>query len=84
VSWLKRRESNRIVFDHFRFIKSWLGNLDQDDLFSTTDNTVPTLTFGETVTFPNYPRLFDDNWLPIRDALEDDEDSPIAKLFGAA
>lgn len=84
VSWLKRRESNRIVFDHFRFIKSWLGNLDQEDLFSTTDNTVPTLTFGETVTFSNYPRLFDDNWLPIRDALEDDEDSPIAKLFGAA
>lgn len=84
ISWLKRRENNRTVQDHFRFLASWLANLDQDDLFSSMDGKTPTLTFGEAAKFSNHPKLDDDAWLPARDDNDDDDQelAPIAKLFG--
>jgi hypothetical protein len=35
------------------------------------------------VSFPNHPALPDETWLPLRDASEDNEDSPIKGLFDA-
>ena len=71
---------NRTVSDHFRFVASWLADLDQEDLFASANAQSPTMTFGEIVQFDNNPALPDESWLPSRDALDDD-DSPIRGLF---
>ncbi|MBK7649425.1 MAG: SMEK domain-containing protein [Betaproteobacteria bacterium] len=81
ISWLKRKEVNRTVSDHFRFLTSWLGALDQDDLFSVTAGPASTMTFGNAVSFGNHPALDDDAWLPLRDLVEDEDTSPIKGLF---
>lgn len=72
LSWLKRREINRTVADHFRFLVSWLGNLDTDDLFSTSTPVTSQISFGEVVRFNNHPALDDDQWLPMKDEVVDD------------
>lgn len=81
VKWLKRKEVNRTVTDHFRFLSSWLARLDQDDLFDLAATASPSITFGEMLSFENHPRLPDESWLPLRDPAEDDDDSPIKGLF---
>lgn len=83
LTWLKKTEVNRTVTDHFRFLTSWLTALDQEDLFAAASAQAPTLTFGDTVSFSNHPALPDETWLPLRDASEDTEDSPIKGLFDA-
>lgn len=85
VSWLKRNENNRSVSDHFRFLASWLRNLDQEDMFLITESSTTTLTFGDAVSFNNHPKLNDEAWLPLRNPAESDSDkSPLGKLFGAS
>lgn len=81
LKWLKKKEVNRTVSDHFRFIAAWLGELDQEDLFAAAESQGPTMTFGEIVQFDNNPALPDESWLPSRDPMEDDDDSPIKGLF---
>lgn len=82
LSWLKRREINRTVADHFRFLVFWLGSLDTDDLFSTSTASAPQLSFGDVVHFNNHPGLDDEQWLPIKDEAIDDPDLfQEAKLF---
>lgn len=82
LSWLKRREINRTVADHFRFLVSWLGNLDTDDLFSTSTANAPQISFGDVVRFSNHPALDDEQWLPIKDEAVDDPDHfQEARLF---
>jgi len=81
LNWLKRKEVNRTITDHFRFLSSWLARLDQDDLFELTASGSHSLTFGEALSFENHPRLPDESWLPSRDPAEDDGDSPIKGLF---
>jgi hypothetical protein len=71
LSWLKRKEVNRTVADHFRFLTSWLSALDQDDLFESIKSPAATLSLGDAVSFLNHPALLDDTWLPLRD--ESDE-----------
>lgn len=83
LTWLKKTEVNRTVTDHFRFLTSWLTALDQEDLFAAASAQAPTLTFGETVSFANHPALPDEAWLPLRDASDDNDDSPIKGLFDA-
>lgn len=83
LKWLKRKEVNRTVTDHFRFLSAWLAELDEDDLFDLAAGAAPTLTFGEKVSFDNHPGLPDESWLPLRDPVDDDEDSPIKGLFDA-
>jgi len=80
---LKKTEVNRTVTDHFRFLTSWLIALDQEDLFAAANVQAPTLTFGDTVSFASHPALPDESWLPLRDASEDNQDSPIMGLFEA-
>ncbi|MCA8415068.1 SMEK domain-containing protein [Burkholderia multivorans] len=83
LAWLKKTEVNRTVTDHFRFLTSWLIALDQEDLFAAANVQAPTLTFGDTVSFASHPALPDESWLPLRDASEDNQDSPIMGLFEA-
>ena len=73
LSWLKRRENNRTVNDHFRFLVSWLCKLDEEDLFSNSKPNSPQVSFGEVVRFSNHPALDDDQWLPIKDEVVDDD-----------
>lgn len=81
LKWLKKKEVNRTVSDHFRFLSSWLAALDQEDLFAATVGQATVLTFGDMVHFDNHPALSDESWLPVRDPSDDDEDSPIKGLF---
>lgn len=82
LSWLKRRENNRTVADHFRFLVSWLSKLDADDLFSSNMTNPSQLSFGDVLRFNNHPALDDDLWLPIKDELIDDSGLfQEAKLF---
>ncbi len=70
ISWLKRHESNSIVETHFRFLVSWLRELDAADLFS--QNSRPTnVSIGESVSLPGLPALPDDEWLPVQAPQED-------------
>lgn len=81
ITWLKRREVNRTVSDHFRFLTAWLNALDGEDLFASAKGPASFLTFGQSVSFTNHPVLNDEAWLPLRDPLDDDDDSPIRGLF---
>lgn len=81
LSWIKRKENNRAVLDHFRFLSAWLKDLDQDDLFDMVANAAPTVTFGNMVTFTNHPPLDDESWLPVRAPTAEAEGSDLARLF---
>lgn len=82
LSWLKRKENNRTVTDHFRFLVSWLSKLDADDLFSATITNPSQISFGDVVRFNNHPALDDDQWLPVKDEGPDDPDRfQEARLF---
>lgn len=81
LSWLKKKEVNRTVADHFRFLTSWLSALDQDDLFQSVKSPAATLALGETVTFSNHPILPDNTWLPLRGDTEDGADDKTTGLF---
>lgn len=82
LSWLKRREINRTVADHFRFVVSWLSNLDTEDLFSSSSTNVSQISFGDVVRFDNHPALYDDRWLPVEEDVVDDPDRfQEARLF---
>lgn len=64
ISWIKRKEHNQVVNNHFRFIVSWLTGLDGDDLFEAHTRHRSVLSFGDVVSFNNNPLLDDDEWLP--------------------
>lgn len=81
LSWLKRKEVNRTVADHFRFLASWLSALDQDDLFESIKSPAATLSLGEAVSFSNHPALPDDSWLPLRDESDNGEEAQTTGLF---
>lgn len=82
LSWLKRREINRTVADHFRFLVSWLSKLDTEDLFSSSVADASQISFGDVVRFNNHPALDDGQWLPIKDEAVDDPDRfQEARLF---
>lgn len=64
ISWLKRKENNQVVNNHFRFIATWLLGLDSEDLFQSSTNHRPVLSFGDVLRFENSPLLDDSQWLP--------------------
>jgi hypothetical protein len=67
VSWLKRHENNAIVEKHFRFLVSWLRELDAEDMFSQQGNH-PNVSIGDAVSLSGLPALPDDEWLPMQAA----------------
>ena len=77
VSWLKRQENNSTVEKHFRFLVSWLGELDAEDMFSQVDKR-PNVSIGDPVLLPGHPALPDDEWLP---AQAPEVDSETGDLF---
>lgn len=81
LAWLKRKETNRIVFDHFRFLSEWLKELDQSDLFRSDAQSAPSVAFGEAIVLPGHARLEDDTWLPVRGSAIDAEADDVASLF---
>ncbi|OQW85549.1 MAG: hypothetical protein BVN30_00740 [Proteobacteria bacterium ST_bin16] len=78
LSGLKRMEKNRSVFDQFRFLCSWLRDLDADDLFSEDAATFPHITFGQTLEFSGSRSLNEDLWEPL--VVIDDGDSDQGRL----
>lgn len=46
LSGLKRMEKNRSVYDQFRFLASWLENLDREDLFAEEAANAPSISFA--------------------------------------
>ena len=80
LAWLKRRETNRIVYDHFRFLADWLRDLDQADIFSLASGASYTMTFGEVAKLQGHPKLDDETWLPMKGSALDSE-SDLADLF---
>ncbi|MFL6605777.1 MAG: SMEK domain-containing protein [Steroidobacteraceae bacterium] len=82
VSWLKRREVNLTVRNHFEFLTWYLKNLDTADLFDRPESSGHSLSFGEPVVLPTQVMLEDARWLPIRDVeAEDPESFQQARLF---
>ena len=65
LSGLKRMEKNRSVFNHFRFLSSWLKDLDENDLFSENATTSPQITFGQILEFGRGRPLNEDLWEPL-------------------
>jgi hypothetical protein len=79
LSWIKRKESNQSVVNHFRFIATWLKTIDEETLFSS-ESRVVLLSFGNMLTFDGAPALDDSKWLPLSDS-SDDEDGVPRRLF---
>ncbi len=79
LSWIKRKESNQSVVNHFRFIATWLKTIDEETLFSPESHVV-LLSFGNMLTFDGAPSLDDSKWLPISDSSEEEDEVP-RRLF---
>lgn len=75
LSGLKRMEKNRSVYDQFRFLASWLEDIDQQDLFSDQSSSGPTLSFGSPLKLTGARCLDEKLWAPLQaeepDALQE-------------
>lgn len=65
LKWLKRQETNRSVYNHFRFVVSWLKSIDQNDLFSVNVKNERFLSFGDSIGLKGLPHLNEDIWKPL-------------------
>ena len=72
ISGLKRMEKNRSVFNQFRFLCSWLKELDSEDLFTAVAMSSPQITFGQILEFGGGRYLNEDLWEPLIVVDEDD------------
>lgn len=69
VSWLKRNENNSTVETHFRFLVSWLIQLDTSDLFE--NRITHHVQVHEPLSLEGHPFLPDQDWLPLRTVTPD-------------
>jgi hypothetical protein len=78
IKWLKRKENNQQVLNHFRFIAHFLKHDKPSGLFGAQARS-GFMSFGETVSLNSAPALDDLDWNPPKaeDGIEDDagEDS---------
>lgn len=81
ISGKKRMETNRSVHDHFRFLCSWLSDLDSEDLFSENARSSPQITFGQALGAGGGRYLNDELWEPLVAQDEDDSDQVRLKLL---
>ena len=77
LSGLKRMEKNRSVYDQFRFLASWLENIDREDLFSEEEANAPTISFASPLKLPGGRALDEQLWEPL---LVPDEDALQGRL----
>lgn len=80
---LKAMEKNRSIFDQFRFLTSWLSDLDQEDLFSVEENKSPSITFGEVVSLQGASSLNESLWEHLKVENTDDYEPNIQRVFGS-
>jgi hypothetical protein len=66
LSGLKRMEKNRSVYDQFRFLASWLEDIDAQDLFSNETAAVPTISFASPLKLPGGRALHEWLWEPLQ------------------
>ena len=71
-------ETNRSVFDHFRFLCSWMRDLDSEDLFSEEAMSSPQITFGQVYSVDGGRYLNEELWEPL--IAQEDEDSDQGRL----
>ncbi|OYQ65279.1 hypothetical protein B9G53_07685 [Pseudanabaena sp. SR411] len=71
VDWLKKKENNSQVFNHFRFIAYFLSN---NEPLQISRRTYPFLSFGNIENFNSTLILDDQEWNPPKDSEEDSED----------
>lgn len=74
LSGLKRLERNKSVCDQFRFLASWLKDVDQDDLFSNQSESAFSMTFGDILRLEGGRCLNESLWEPLG-STNDDEDA---------
>ena len=74
LSRLKKMEHNQSVYNQFRFLCSWLKELDTDHLFSENSSGSSTITFGEILEVGGGCYLDERLWEPL---VLIDEDDPM-------
>ncbi|MGH1417097.1 MAG: SMEK domain-containing protein [Pelagimonas sp.] len=79
LSGLKRMEKNRSVYDQFRFLASWLEDIDGQDLFSDQSALGPTLSFASPLQLSGGRPLDESHWQP----LQSEEPDAVQERFGA-
>lgn len=72
LSGLKRMERNRSVYDQFRFLASWLENIDSEDLFSEETAGAPSISFASPLKLSGGRALDERLWEPLQALVEDD------------
>lgn len=65
LSGLKRLEKNKSICDQFRFLASWLKDVDQADLFSDSAESSPNITLGNIVKLDGGRFLNESLWEPL-------------------
>jgi len=73
LSWLKRHEVNRSIYDHFRFASTWLIEKHEDDMIMDM-TPVPKLSFSDVVELGGNPVVPDAQWLPVEAQSINDDD----------
>lgn len=79
LSGLKRMEKNRSVYDQFRFLASWLEDIDRQDLFSDEGATAPSLSFTSPLKLSGGRSLDERLW----EQLYVDEDDALQERLGS-
>lgn len=74
LSGLKRLERNKSVCDQFRFLASWLKDIDGVDLFSETSETSPNMTFGNIVKLEGGSFLNEALWEPLPTTISEEDE----------
>ncbi len=72
LSGLKKMEKNRSLYDQFRFLASWLKDIDQDDLFKLDSDNSSSISFGEILELEGGRHLNEELWAPLV-SLENDD-----------
>lgn len=74
LSGLKRLEKNKSVCDQFRFLASWLKDIDEVDLFADTPDTSPNMSFGDIVKLEGGRCLNETLWEPLGEVTPEDDE----------
>lgn len=74
LSGLKRLEKNKSVCDQFRFLASWLKDMDQKDLFSEKSENTPNVTFGNIIKLEGGGYLNETMWEPLASSQSDEDE----------
>ena len=76
VAYLKKKENNRAVFNHFKFVVYFLKLDQEDNLFKAISNYHSFLSFGNIVDFDSASALNDAEWKPKKPMLENRQSQP--------